>query len=431
MRIHTAISLFLISQLASAAPFETQQWQTPNGVTVIFYPAKEVPILDISIAFAAGSAYDGGAYGLSTLTAQLMNQGNNGLDASAIAEKIEHTGAQYGATSTRDMVALNLRTLTRSDALNEAITTYADIINHPDFPEASFTRQKNQQLMSIQQVKDSPDDVANQVFFQALYHEHPYAHPIIGDTSHVTALTLNQVQAFYKRYFVGKNAVLVMVGAIDSPTAHRLANQLAGQLPLGEPSPSIPKAKPLLKSESQSIPFPSSQTILRLGQLGINHDDPRYFPLLVGNYTLGGGSLVSELAIELREKRGLTYGVYSQYSPMPGLGPFVISLSTRRDQAATAVNLTREVLSAFISKGPTASELQSAKQFLTGGFPLSLASNRNIADILLKMAFYHLPSDYLNTYLQHINDVTLNEVKNAFQTQIVPGALLQVSVGKK
>ena len=424
------ILVLLITNIAMAASFDTQSWQTKNGVRVVFYPAMEVPMLDISIAFAAGSAYDGTQFGLSALTTQLINQGNGGLDASQLAEKIEKTGAQFNASNNRDMAVLSLRTLTHSDALKEATDAFTLIISHPDFPESIFLREKNQLLMAIKQAQDSPNEVANQAFFKALYHDHPYAHPINGDTNHVTALTPAQVHDFYRRYFVGENAVLVLVGAINTQTAHQLADSLTADLPAGEASAPVPPAKPLAKSESINIPFPSSQTMVRLGQLGIKHDNPHYFPLVVGNYTLGGGSLVSNLAIELREKRGLTYGVTSQFSPMPGVGPFLISFSTRNDQAQAADQLTRDILTAFVKNGPTTSQVKAAQQFLTGGFPLSLASNRNIADILLRITFYHLPENYLNTYIQHVNAVTAQEIKDAFQAQIFPNALLEITVGK-
>ncbi len=177
--------------------------------------------------------------------------------------------------------------------------------------------------------------------------------------------------------------------------------------------------------------FPSSQTVLRLGQLGITHHDHHYFPLIVGNYILGGGSLVSKLSHELREKRGLTYGVYSQFFPRPGKGPFLISFSTKNSQSKTAIEVTRTTLSTFIKTGPSAHELLAAKQYLTGSYPLSLASNSSIADMLLKIAFYHLPSDYLQTYVEHINAVSTEDIKQAFQQLIVPNKLLQVSVGKR
>ncbi|MCP0914589.1 MULTISPECIES: M16 family metallopeptidase [Legionella] len=420
----------LSEQAIAAKSFQTEQWLTANGARVIFYQAMEVPMLEISVAFAAGSAYDGKYPGLSALTTRMLNQGNAGLNATVIAEKLADTGAQYSSEGNRDMIELSLKTLITPKALKESLDIFSLIINKPDFPEQAFSREKNQQLMAIAQAKESPDEIANLTFFKALYQNHPYAHPINGYEDSVKTLNVMNTRNFYRQFFVGKNAVIVLAGAIDTNTAHQIAEQLVGQLPVGQEAPQIPKAKPLSKEHNIEIQFPSSQTVLRLGQIGINHNDKNYFPLLVGNYTLGGGSLVSRLALEVREKRGLTYGVYSQFIPMPGLGPFIISLATQNKQTLNAVELTREILSSFRNSGPSEAELLAAKQYLAGSFPLALASNRSIADMLLKIAFYRLPNDYLDTYVSRVNAVTAAEIQQAFQELIKPEQLVQVTVGK-
>lgn len=284
--------------------------------------------------------------------------------------------------------------------------------------------------MSIAQTQESPDDVANQVFFKTLYQTHPYAHPVNGTRESVKALTLGDVHQFYQQYFVSSNAVIVLVGAIDQKKAQQIAEQLTQNLPKGKPAATIPKANQLKNKEKVSIDFPSSQTMLRLGQIGIDHHNPDYFPLTVGNYILGGGALVSRLAYEVREKRGLSYSVVSQFMPMPGDGPFIISLSTHSKQAAIALKVTEDTLSNFITQGPNAQELLDAKQYLTGSFPLSLASNSSIANMLLRIAFYHLPDTYLDSYVARINAVTADDIKKAFQHQVHPNKMLLVSVGK-
>lgn len=241
---------------------------------------------------------------------------------------------------------------------------------------------------------------------------------------------MSQVIAFNKRYYVAKNAILVMVGAINGETAHQLAEQLTQELPEGQPAPPIPKAIQLTQAETINISFPSSQTVIRLGQLGIDHHDSNYFPLIVGNYILGGGALVSRLAIEVREKQGLTYGVDSQLVPMSGKGPFLISLSTKNKQTKDVLDIIQNELRTYIDKGPTDEEMNAAKQYLTGSFPLSLSGNRSIANILLRMTFYHLPEDFLDTYLARINAVSREQVKQAFKQQVNPDKLLLVTVGK-
>ncbi|KTD19663.1 zinc protease (peptidase, M16 family) [Legionella londiniensis] len=431
-RMSVLLCLFFVLSTSFAQDnISLKHWQTSKGARVVFYEAHEVPMLDIIVAFKAGSAYDGEQHGLSALTASMLNQGNGGFDANAIAEKLADTGAQFSSDSNRDMVALSLRSLTEPPALEKALATFALIINQPDFPKQAFVIEKNQQLMAIRQAEESPDEIANQTFFKVLYGNHPYAHPVNGDAEHVSSLEVEDIRQFYRQYFTARNAVIVLAGAISEEKAHKIAEQLSKKLPQGEPAAPIKKPQPLDEEMNIEVPFPSSQTIIRLGQLGIDHHDPQYFPLLVGNYILGGGSLVSRLSEELREKRGLTYGVSSQFVPMPGDGPFVIGLSTRREQTAEAIEVTRDTLTSFVKTGPTQAELTAAKQYLTGSFPLSLASNRNIADMLLKIAFYQLPDDYLAQYTARIDTVTLEEIKNAFQQKLHPDKLLQVTVGKK
>jgi len=419
---------FNTANAAKILPIE--RWQTKQGTPVIFYQAMDIPMLTVSLAFKAGAAYDEQRFGLSTLTTRLLNQGNDGLDANTLANRLAETGAQFSNENNRDMIVLHLKTLTEKDALKQATTLFTRIVKQPDFPEKAFEREKNQQRMAIKQALESPDEIANQTFFRALYQAHPYAHPINGDLKTLDAITLEDVRRFHQTFFVSQNATLVLVGALNRKNAEALAEQITQNIPKGKKAPNIPNAKPLPEAMDVHVPFPSSQTVLRLGQLGINHHDPRYFPLLVGNYTLGGGALVSRLANELREKRGLTYGVHSQFVPMPELGPFVIGFSTQTAQAEKAETLTRDTLKAFVKTGPNDDELKAAKQYLMGSFPLSIASNQSMASILLKMTFYGLPDNYLDTYTDNINAVDTQQIQAAFQKSIHPSRLLQVMVGK-
>lgn len=424
-----ALAAFSPTQLVQAKAFQTERWQTKNGAQVVFYQAMEVPMLDINIAFAAGSAYDGQHFGISALTTQLLDQGNGNLDATLVAEKFADIGAQYSSDSSRDMVSLQLKTLTNEEALKQAVETLALVINKPLFNQQALNREKNQQIIAITHMKQSPNDIANLVFFDKLYQQQPYAHSVKGTIESVKALKTSQIREFYHRYFVGSNAVIVMVGAIDSNKAHELAEQLVANLPKGHAALPLPKAPPLTATETVKVHYPSSQTMVRIGQVGINHSDPDYFALLTGNYILGGGSLVSKLSNEIREKRGLTYGVDSQFLPMPGDGPFIISLSTQNKQAATAMKVAKDTLASFLKTGPDEAELLAAKQYLIGSFPLSLSSNSNIAGLLLRITFYHLPDDYLNTYTARIEAVTTADIKKSFANHIHPDKMLHVLVG--
>jgi len=157
---------------------DIDRWKTTTGASVVFYQAMDVPMLDINIAFYAGSAYDGQHFGLSALTAELIDQGNDGIDANAIADQFALVGAQFSTDSTRDSILLKTRTLSSPEALAQTIHTLNRIISLPDFPERAFERKKNQQLLKIKQTQESGEAVAEQTFYQALYQNHPYAHPI-------------------------------------------------------------------------------------------------------------------------------------------------------------------------------------------------------------------------------------------------------------
>jgi zinc protease len=423
--------LFSVCTYASSFTFPVKKWKTSAGIPVVFYEAKEVPMLDISIAFAAGSAYDGAAFGLSALTTGLLNEGNGGLSSGEIAQRLADTGAQFQSSTSRDMTVLMLKTLTAKEFLDKATSIFSLIIAHPDFPQAAFTREQNQQLVGISQKDESPELVAEKMFYKLLYKTHPYAHPIDGEKSTVANLKLEDVKTFYKKYFVANNAIIVLVGAIDKNTAHQLAEKLTKDIPTGKKAEKITQAPPLTEEVNIEVKFPSSQTVMRVGQVGIDYHNPNYFPLTVGNYILGGGTLVSLLSTEVREKRGLTYGIYSQFISMPGLGPFLISFSTKTTQANLAMDIMRKTLKQYIDNGPSDLELTAAKKYLIGSFPLSLSSNKSIAELLLRIAFYQLPDDYLETYIERINQVTKESIKKAFSETVHPNKMLQISVGQQ
>lgn len=425
--IQRGLLLFLFTTCAQAITPLT--WENQQHTPVLFYPTHDVPMVTIQLAFKAGSAYDDKHPGLAALTASMLNQGNDGLLGEQVANKLADAGAIYSANTTRDMIVITLNTLSEPKAFTGATQVLKQILTHPDFPQSAFRQQKDQQLAFLLNDRESPSQMATQTFFDTLYANHPYGHVIYGTEESLKTIQLNDLQHFFDRYLVPKNAVMVIVGDLSVEQAHALADMLLQGRRDGKSAEPIPEMHAASTYTPVTLVFPSSQTALCLGQLGITHQDPNYFPLIVGNYILGGGMLVSRLAIELREKRGLTYGVNSQFIPMPGPGPFLITLTTKANQAKTALALSQEVLARFVQTGPNQQEILAAKQYLVGSFPLALASNTDIANTLLRMAFYRLPLDYLETYTDRINAVTLDQVKRAFQKTIDPNRMLSVSVG--
>jgi zinc protease len=213
--------------------------------------------------------------------------------------------------------------------------------------------------------------------------------------------------------------------------AHAEANakQLTAQLPLSAAPAALPKVAMKIAPSEQRIVHPASQSHILIGAPGMARNDPDYFPLYVGNYTLGGGGFVSRLMNEVREKRGLAYSVYSYFMPLKQPGVFQIGLQTKKEQADQALQLVRDTLAEFIAKGPTEKELLAAKQNIVGGFPLRIDSNRKILDYLSIIAFYDLPLTYLDDFTGKVEQVTVAQIRDAFARHIDPKAMATVIVG--
>jgi zinc protease len=192
----------------------------------------------------------------------------------------------------------------------------------------------------------------------------------------------------------------------------------------------VPEVEPLTQpAATQSIPFDSAQAHVLIGQPGIRRSDPDFLALTVGNYTLGGGGFVSRLYSEVREKRGLSYSVYSYFSPGLHAGAFSVGLQTRPDQAAQAVAVSRDIVAQFVREGPTEQELQAAKSNLIGGFALRLDSNRKLLDNVANIAWNDLPLDYLDTWTAAVERLTVADVKAAFARVLNPETMVTVVVG--
>ncbi|BDZ72976.1 hypothetical protein GCM10025856_06950 [Methylophaga marina] len=250
-----------------------------------------------------------------------------------------------------------------------------------------------------------------------------------GDTVSVEKINLADLKAFYQQYYVAKNAVVVIVGDVSKSQAQQLATRLTVDLKSGTAAPELPVVSSFNQDKEIVLPFPSSQTTIMMGQVGISRDDPDYFPLYVGNHILGGSGLVSILSDEVREKRGLTYGVYSYFSPMQQSGPYVFGLQTRNDQAEQALKVLKDTLNTYIKNGPSQAQLTAAKQNITGGFALRVDSNSKIADYLSMIGFYNLPLDYLDSFNDKVNAVTVADIKEAFKRRVHADNMLTVLVG--
>jgi zinc protease len=243
----------------------------------------------------------------------------------------------------------------------------------------------------------------------------------------VSRISRNDLADFHRRTYGAKRAVVSIIGDVSRAEAEAIAQKLTADLPAGEALGALPPVI-LPKGEVIRIPHPAAQSHVLIGLPANKRDDPDYFPLMVGNYTLGGGGFVSRLMNEVREKRGYAYDIHSYFSPRIQEGPFQIGLQTRRDQADAALKLSNEVLVEFLKSGPTATELKAAQQNIADGLALRIDSNAKLLGVLAAIGYYQLPLDYLDTYAKSVRSVTAQQVREAFARKVKTDHLVTVIV---
>jgi zinc protease len=419
----------LCMAVPAAATPDIQQWTTPAGTRVLFVETREIPAVDARLTFAAGAARDGDHPGIAHLTSNLLMSGTTELDAGALARAYEREGAEVGTGAARDMGWIELRSLSADEHLWPVARTVAALAAEPAFPEGEIERLKSQQRTALTSQAQQPGALAGQAFWETLYGDHPYGHEPLGTAESLDAITRDDVRDFHQRYYTAANANLAIVGDLSRDEAERLARVLTASLPEGSAAPELPPTPSLDEATTVRRDFPSTQAHVLLGRTAIARGDEQWPALLVANHVFGGGGFTSRLMSEVREKRGLVYGVGSGFSPMSAQGPFRIQLQTRGDQAEQAIDIVRRELERFIEQGPTESEVSDAIRNISGSFPLRIDSNSDLMGYLSMMGFYELPTDYLASYRERIEAVDAEAARAAFAEVLGGEPLVQVVVG--
>ncbi|WP_051526570.1 M16 family metallopeptidase [Alkanindiges illinoisensis] len=407
---------------------------TKTGTPTLFVAAPELPIVDIRLTFDAGSARDSefrdGLYGLASLTSQLLDEGTSTQSTDDIAANFERLGAEFSATSYRDMFTVSLRTLSDPAYFNPAVDQLLAILKDAQFPQASIDRVLNNAAIGQQQRKESPGAVVGIRFYRELYGKHPYAEPTTGTEASLKKITPQDIRNFKDTYLVAKNLNIAITGQLSRDQAQQLANRISQSLPAGQKAQPLPAPQPLTTAKTVAVPFNSSQSHVMIGQLGITRDNPDIYALTVGNEMLGGDGFNALLMKELREKRGLTYGAYSGFTSMRTTGPFIMSYSTRGDQAVESIRVAKQTLQNFLSQPLDQQLLSETREGLLKSYPLSLSSNESILGYLGMIGFYGLPTSYLADYPKKIEAVTPQEIQAALRKYIQPSSMLTVVVGQ-
>jgi zinc protease len=438
-----ASGLFLINVAWAGIPI--QQWTQTSGAQVYLVQSAAIPMVDVQIDFDAGSRRDPpDQAGLASVTAMMASKGlradpsanEPALDENALGEAWADLGASFGAHTSTDRMSFSLRSLTYPDLLAQATQLAARQLASPAFPSDVWVREREAMQASIREANTRPATLAGRAFNQAVYGQHPYGFEATQES--LARIEAAHMAALYRQLVQPCRAKVTVVGALDREQTDKLVGQLLSRLAAMADTatsaacpalPSVAEVAPLQQASEQRIAFDSAQAHVLVGQPGFKRDDPDFFALTVGNYVLGGGGFVSRLTNEVREKRGLSYSVYSYFAPSMHAGAFTLGLQTRPDQADQALQVSREVLAKFVAEGPTDAELQAAKANLIGGFALRIDSNRKLLDNVANIAWNKLSLDYLDTWTQQVDKLTAADIRAAFQRKLQPQAMATVVLG--
>ena len=423
------LALCLPSTQGQAADIVPTRSVTANGMTVLFLEQHFLPTVEIHALVKVGSAQDPpDKAGLANLTASLLDEGTQTRTSRQIAEQIDFVGGSLEAHAAEDFTTVSARVLKKDADLG--FTLLADVLQHPAFHKQEFERVRTQILGEILSDDDDPGNVAMKAFHQLIFHGHPYSWPAHGVEDTLNKITVADVQQFHAREYLPNQTILVIVGDLTQEQAVTLVQTHFGSWKKGTPSPyQLKKPTPIDRKMVQLIEKDLTQSTIVLGHTGISRTNPDYYAVTVMNYILGAGGFSSRLMDSIRDKQGLAYGIMSQFDSRLLPGAFFISLQTRTEVTNQAISGVLTEIKGIRDAPVTDQELNEAKSFIVGSFPLRVDSSAKLANVLAQVEFYNLGLDYFTTYPKAIEKVTKEEVLRVAKQYLDPQHYALVVVG--
>jgi len=394
---------------------------------VWFAEDHTVPIVSFSISLPAGSAYDPpGKAGLAAFAGAMIDEGAGGLDSKAFHEALANRAIAFSARADRDYLVISISTL--KENAPEALHLLQLSLTRPRFESEALQRVRAQIVQSLQQDQAEPQRLAGRGFMREFFGGHAYAHPITGEIDSISGITAADLRNFSRSHWVKSGLKVAVAGDITAPALAKLLGETF-QPVSGGTVPALPNVGRLGAPGVHVIPLPVPQATAVFGLPGIMRADPDFIPGYVANYILGGGGFSSRLTDEVRVKRGLTYGISTSLSAYNKASIFQGSVATRADAIRQTVQVVRQTLGDFAANGPTQQELDDAKTYLTGSFPLAFASNSGTASQLGTFQRQNLDIGYVTRRNGLIQAVTLADVKRVSKRLFDPVRLTVVIGG--
>jgi zinc protease len=424
------ISFVFLLLLSSLFAFPFQKDTLENGMVLLTVEDHKLPILEIRVVIRAGSLFDPkGKEGLANLTIKSLFRGTKTRSASEIYEAIEAVGARIGEWTGYDYSQISVSLLNKD--LDLILEIISDLLFNPSFPDTEIKKLKSEIIAGISRDEGEPDYLLSREFYQILFSPTPYAHPVEGMKETVARLTREDVLDFYHKYYLPNNIFLVVVGDFQREDLMAKIEDIFGRVPKGKlPEFSFPAINPLSGRKAKIITKEDvNQSYIMLGHLGIKEGEKDMIPARVLNFILGGGALTSRLGKEIREKRGLAYDVGSYFDRRLYSGAFVCEMQTEIKNTTEAIRIILNEINRIKNEGANLEELNRAKRFYTGNFPLTFDSYAEKASLLTWMEFYQIGDNYIGEFPKRIEELTLEKINETAKRYLDPDNLFLVIVG--
>lgn len=410
-----------------AAAIEVKNLDAGKGISVWYVADHSLPMIAMTASLPAGSAYDPqGRAGLANFAADLADEGAGKLDSDAFQSALNSRGIRLNFTVTRDRLTIQLVTLTANAP--EAFRLLGTALAEPHFDAAAIARVRAQILANLQSDEEDPATVATRGFYREYFRGAPYAHNSEGDPASINAIDAGDLTRFARSHWTRGRLTAAVSGDTDAARLKALLASAFGGLPLAPP-PLPPRPGAVGAPGVHQIPMSVPQASAVFGLPGLERADPDFLAGYVANYILGGGGFSSRLMNEVREKRGLTYGIGTDMAPYEQAGLWLGQVASKAQSMGETIEIVKATLRKFAAEGPSEQELADAKTYLTGSFPLGFDSNTGTANVLGAYQAEGLPIDYVRTRNAKIQAVTLAEVKAVAAKLFSAGRLTVVVAG--
>ncbi|WP_069942977.1 M16 family metallopeptidase [Pseudomonas putida] len=403
-------------------------WTTEGGAGVKFVEARGLPIVDIILRFKAGTAQDTVQPGLAALTLYMLDEGSQHFTATEQADQLERLGAIVDKQVRLEHATLSLRSLSASALLEPALELLIDLVACPTFPPSALENMKQQLILNNATRERQPSFRMISEAYRHLFHSHPYGNPLGSTREGIEGIAPADLKRFHQRGYCASNLEMVVVGDLSLAHAQAISQRISQALPQGWSATELPIVPPATRATINVEQSGTSSAVLLALPMNVPANDPEYPALVLASEVLGAG-IESRLMRELRQRRGLTYGIATDVKPMSAGGLFTITWEIAPMYVESSARLVEAVLSDFIEQGPTQAELQLARIKLAGQLLRAVAQNESMAALLTVITDQRQPADHLDTYVERLRALTPADVCAVMRRRLHLAEKVLVSVG--